>query len=86
VDGLCSENPQKNKNAPLIKYLTKKSFDSACTDQQVNPDVTGGIFQKCQIALDLVQKGIKTYIINGTTEGRFLSALFGGDVVGTIAQ
>jgi isopentenyl phosphate kinase len=86
VDGLCSENPQKNSGAPLIRDLTQESFDSAYTDQQVNPDVTGGIFGKCQIALELAQKGIKTYIINGITEGRFLAALSGVDVEGTIAQ
>jgi isopentenyl phosphate kinase len=86
VDGLCSENPQKNEDAPLIRHLTQESFDSACTDQQINPDVTGGIFQKCQIALELAKMGIKTYIINGTKEGRFLEALIGGDVEGTTAQ
>jgi isopentenyl phosphate kinase len=86
VDGLCSENPQSNENAQLIKHLTQESFNSACTDQQLDPDVTGGIFPKCKIALELVKNGIKTYIINGTKKGRFLQALSGEDVEGTIAE
>lgn len=85
VDGLCTKNPI-NQDAELIRNLTEDSFARACTDQNINPDVTGGIFLKGKIALNLARNGIKTYIINGTIKGRFRDALSGGDMVGTIAE
>jgi len=86
VDGLHTSNPILDSNAQLISHLDSESFSSACTTQNVNPDVTGGIFLKATIALALAQSGIETHIINGTKEGRLYSALCGEDVIGTIAK
>jgi isopentenyl phosphate kinase len=85
VDGLCTNNPV-NEDAELISHLTENTFRSAFTDQNINPDVTGGIFLKGKIALTLAKNGIKSYIINGTKPGRFTSALLGEEVEGTIVE
>ncbi len=85
VDGLCDKNPQIHKDSKLITTLNHETFSRACTNQNIDPDVTGGIFQKCKIALELAHSGIKTYIINGMKPNRFYKALSGSDVVGTIA-
>ena len=86
VDGLCTKNPKIHDDAQLIKKLTEETFNFAYTRQNVDTDVTGGIFQKCKLALELTSKGIKTYIINGTVKGRFRDALMGHDVEGTVVE
>lgn len=86
VDGLHTSNPILDPNAQLIRHLDSSSFSTACTSQNINPDVTGGIFLKASIALALAQSGIETHIINGTKGGRLYSALCGEDVIGTVAK
>ncbi len=87
VDGLFTSNPHlKETDAKLISNLTEGSFNSAITNQNINPDVTGGIYQKSKIAIELAKQGIVSYIINGNVPGRFGSALRGHDVVGTVAK
>ncbi len=86
VDGLASSNPSIDTNAELIAELTLESFSNACTTQNVNPDVTGGIHLKGKIALALANSGIETYIINGNVRGRFSGALRGEAVIGTVAK
>lgn len=86
VDGLYTANPILEHNAKLIRELNPESFMNACTTQNVNPDVTGGIYLKGKIALSLAEQGINTYIINGNFPGRLSSALANKQVVGTIAR
>jgi isopentenyl phosphate kinase len=86
VDGLFTNNPNLDSKAKLIKELTRESFSSACTTENVNPDVTGGIYLKSKIALALAGSGVQTYIINGHAHGRLSSALLGQPVVGTVAR
>ncbi len=86
VDGLFTSNPLLEKNAKLITNLTTKSFSSACMNENINLDVTGGIYLKAKIALSLGNSGIETYLINGNVKGRLSSALLGESVVGTIAK
>jgi isopentenyl phosphate kinase len=86
VDGLFTDNPTLNKNAELIHDLTEGSFASSYTSQNVNPDVTGGIYLKCKIALALARKGVETTIINGNEPDRFSAALHGDDFSGTVAR
>ena len=49
VDGLFTSNPALDNSAELITTLTQSSFSSACTSENINPDVTGGIYQKAKI-------------------------------------
>jgi isopentenyl phosphate kinase len=86
VDGLFTSNPVLDKNAKLITNLTSKSFSTACMNENINLDVTGGIHLKAKIALSLGNSGIQTYLINGNETGRLSSALLGESVVGTIAK
>ena len=86
VDGLATSNPLIDPDAELIEELTTKSFSKACTTENLNPDVTGGIHLKSKIALSLAKSGVETYIINGNVQGRFLAALRGEAVVGTVAK
>jgi isopentenyl phosphate kinase len=86
VDGLYTANPILEHNAKLIHELTPESFMNACTTQNVNPDVTGGIYLKGKISLALAEQGINTYIINGNYPGRLSSALVDKQVVGTMAK
>jgi isopentenyl phosphate kinase len=87
VDGLFTNNPKiKENQADLINILTEDSFNIASTDQNINPDVTGGIYLKCKIALTLAKLGVETYIINGNVPGRLSNALSGNDVIGTVAR
>jgi len=46
-------------------------------------DVTGGIAAKARLALELAASGTETVIVNGKKRGRLLSALKGGEPVGT---
>jgi len=86
VDGLFTANPAIEPNAKIIKNLTPKSLSSAYTSDNINPDVTGGIFLKSMIALELAKNGIETQIINGNVPERLGAALRGQQVVGTIAK
>jgi isopentenyl phosphate kinase len=85
VDGLYTSNPVLDSRAKLIPNLTEKSFSSACTSENVNPDVTGGIYLKAKIALNMSKAGVETYIINGRVSGRLTGALRGDKVTGTMA-
>jgi len=86
VEGLFTNNPILDPKAELILDLTPDSFASACTSENVNPDVTGSIYLKSKIALALAKDGIETYIINGNISGRLSAALHGSEVVGTLAK
>jgi isopentenyl phosphate kinase len=46
-------------------------------------DVTGGIAAKARLALELAASGTETVVLNGRKGGRLLSALKGGEPVGT---
>lgn len=46
-------------------------------------DVTGGIAAKARLALELSASGTETVVLNGRKAGRLLSALKGGEPVGT---
>ena len=86
VDGLFTSNPILDPKAELVQTLTEDSFSSACTSENVNPDVTGGIFLKAKIALSIAKLGVESYIINGTVKGRLAGALRADEVLGTIVK
>ena len=86
VDGLFTANPILEPSAKLVKNLTPKSFSSAYTLDNINTDVTGGIYLKAKIAMELAKNGIKTQIINGNVPERLALALRGKQVYGTTAK
>ena len=66
-----------------------REFTAADLDRITAPrgakgkDVTGGIAAKARLALELVASGTETVVLNGRKAGRLLSALKGGEPVGT---
>ena len=83
VDGIYSSDPNKNKNAKLIDYVTKQNFSEIKKglSGSSNIDVTGGMLGKVKKLLSLNNR---TVIVNGNKPGRVRKALLGEDVRGTI--
>jgi len=79
VDGVFTKDPRKNKNAKLIKTVTKDSYGDVKLGigGSANVDVTGGMLGKVERLLDL---GTETLIVNGNVPGRVKKALSGKDV------
>ncbi len=83
VDGIFTDNPNKNRRAKLIDYVTKQNFHEikAGISGSSNVDVTGGMLGKVENLLSLKNR---TIIVNGNVPGRVRDAILGEDICGTI--
>lgn len=85
-DGVYSRNPRDFKNAELITDMTRKHF-AELTDEQVNvsgpTDVTGGMYRKAEVCMEISREGVECIILNGLKRGRLTRALRGENVIGT---
>lgn len=84
IDGLHTENPQKNPNAPLVHVVeeitdaVKQSAGGAGSSRG-----TGGMYTKIVAAEIAGEAGVTTAIIDGSTPEN-LYALLSGEEIGTI--
>jgi isopentenyl phosphate kinase len=78
------KNPFKHDDAQLIERMTKKRFkDLRQEGVEAGVDVTGGMYRKVQLCLEIAKRGVECVIVNGTVKGRLHAALKGKDTVGT---
>ncbi len=84
IDGLFSDNPNKNKKATLIKEVTKidKSIYEIAGGSS-NPLARGGMYTKIQAAEKATARGISTIIVNGKKKESF-DEMLKGVMPGTI--
>ena len=85
VDGVFTADPGKDANATLVKEITKKNFPeirSYLTGSD-GTDVTGGMLNKVEQALEMAKKGATVEIINGMKEGLLKRVLAGETGLGT---
>jgi isopentenyl phosphate kinase len=86
VDGVYDKNPRENKDARLISNLTSKRLSELLHEHERKDgpvDVTGGMFRKAEVCLEIAKLDIECLIINGLEKGRLGKALNGKEVVGT---
>ncbi|MES2023070.1 MAG: glutamate 5-kinase [Patescibacteria group bacterium] len=75
-DGLFSDNPDKNKDAELIKVVSDIDFEieKFCSKEKSNLG-TGGMLSKVRAAKHAVSSGVEVLLGNGTKKGIILSTL-----------
>lgn len=82
VDGVYRDD----KNKEIFVDIHKENFEnikSALHDTSER-DVTGGMLHKIERALQLAERGIKTYIVNGKESGRLRDVLLDKDTTATV--
>jgi isopentenyl phosphate kinase len=84
VDGVFTEDPNKNPNAKLIQEINSKNINQVkeCLTGSTSTDVTGGMFRKVS---ELLDSGIESQIINGLTPENLIRAL-NGEKIGTMIK
>jgi isopentenyl phosphate kinase len=84
VDGVFDKNPFGHDDAKLIEKMTRKRFkDLKQEGVEQGVDVTGGMYRKVQLCLEIKKRGVECVIVNGTKKGRLLAVLKGEKTVGT---
>lgn len=83
VDGVFSSDPKSDDNVELMPALDEETFSSIKKSHSNVDDVTGSIFGKLEIMLDIAAIGFETIIINGTVENRLRDVLKGREVICT---
>jgi len=84
VDGLYTENPQKNPRATLIPEVIKVTPEiERMAGDAVSFGGTGGMLSKVKAAKQAAAYGVATLIIGGSIPGRVIEAL-GGVEMGTL--
>jgi isopentenyl phosphate kinase len=88
VDGVFTDNPDKNPNAELIPVISKKNIKKIENDLKSSSgiDVTGGMLHKVKMMLELTEIGIASQIINAKKPGILKRVLLGEKSLGTIIQ
>ena len=88
VDGVMSADPTKDPNAKLFKEITQENFEEVkkCLSGSYGIDVTGGMVQKVQKALEMAKRGFVIEIINVLKEGYLKRALLGEEGLGTVIR
>lgn len=88
VDGVFTDNPDTNPNAKLILAITPKNikeFEGYLKGSSEN-DVTGGMFHKVKMMLELTKFGVESEIINAKKKRILKRALLGEKGLGTIIK
>ncbi len=83
VDGLCTADPRKRKDAQLLLSLSEGDLPLIDFGPAKGPDVTGGIEAKVRRMLEIASHADECVIVNGNVKNRMRDALRGRIVVGT---
>jgi len=88
VDGVFTDNPDTNPNAKLILAITPKNIKEfeGYLKGSSETDVTGGMFHKVKMMLELTKFGVESEIINAKKKGILKRALLGEKDLGTIIK
>lgn len=84
VEGIYSSDPSSSDEARLLEVVNDDSLKHIKKGESRVDDVTGSIFGKLDMMLQIAALGLKTIIINGTVEERLKGALKGEDILCTI--
>ncbi|MEM5778629.1 MAG: isopentenyl phosphate kinase [Candidatus Aenigmatarchaeota archaeon] len=84
VNGVYTEDPNKNPNAKLIKVINSKNINQVkkWLGNSTATDVTGGMFRKVS---ELLKIGIEAQIVNGLVPENIAKAL-NGERIGTLIR
>jgi isopentenyl phosphate kinase len=85
-DGIYTSNPKRNKNAELLKNVTRNDIKKLSTDLNSYADVTKGMEGKIKTIDKIAQLGIDTILLNGNKYERLYGALVEKEIIGTIVQ
>jgi isopentenyl phosphate kinase len=85
VDGVFTDNPDKNPDTKLIPVITQKNIKKIENDLKgsSSTDVTGGMMHKVKMMLELTDLGIESEIINAKKPGILKRSLLGERGLGT---
>jgi len=83
VSGIFDGDPNKNRNAKLVKEITRKNVGNMKISGSRGVDVTGGMKRKVMELLDAADKGITSQIVSGLKPGELKNALTGNKKLGT---
>lgn len=86
TDGLFDCDPQINKNAKLLKKVTRKNIKNLKIGRSTAIDVTGGMKGKIEELLTLADLGIRSEIINISKAGILKKSLLENKNLGTIIK
>jgi isopentenyl phosphate kinase len=91
VDGVYTRPPGKGRKTELIENINVRSKSDLELVKQIEAemkvaDVTGGIFEKLRISMEIAKSGVKADIINGTVKNRLNDCVKGRKVIGTTIQ
>ena len=82
VDGVCTADPNSNKDAKLLRTVDSSCLDSV-NRKTCYVDVTGGMHGKLSNMIEIARGGADVMVINGLEKGRLKAALQGKEPVGT---
>jgi isopentenyl phosphate kinase len=87
VPGIFDKDPKKNKDAKIIKVLSRKNIGEIKEiGSAKGTDVTGGMKGKLEELLRLADNGIESEVISGFEPGSLKAALLGKRGIGTIIK
>jgi isopentenyl phosphate kinase len=88
VDGVFTKPPGRRVKTELIEKINIRSKSDMKLVKDIESemevaDVTGGIFEKLKISMEIAKSGVQTSIINGTVKNRLKDCINSRKVVGT---
>lgn len=88
VDGVFTDDPNRNPKARLIKEITSRNIEEVKKYLSASSfvDVTGGMTRKVMELMDLAKLGIVSEIVNANKPGLVEKALAGKSGLGTIVR
>jgi isopentenyl phosphate kinase len=91
VDGIYTKPPGRGIKTELIENINIRSKSDLELVKQIEAemnvaDVTGGIFGKLKISMEIAKSGVRANIINGTVKDRLKDCVKGRKIIGTTIQ
>ncbi|MFH1125560.1 MAG: isopentenyl phosphate kinase [Candidatus Altiarchaeota archaeon] len=86
VSGIYDGDPKKNKNAKLVRELTKDNAARIEISGSRGVDVTGGMKRKVMELLSVAEMGVSSQVVSGLKPGELREALLGNKKLGTIIR
>jgi isopentenyl phosphate kinase len=83
VSGIFDGDPKKNKDAKLVKEITKTNIGKIAVSGSRGVDVTGGMKRKVSELLEVAELGITSQVVSGVKAGELKAALLGNEELGT---
>ncbi len=73
------------RNGEVIGVISRDNWEEVKNylEGSEGVDVTGGMWHKVEMSLELVDLGVETWIVSGLEKGRVKRAILGGEVEGT---